>query len=551
MLVIAALVTSFWSCEEDEAEPDAPSITAPGITNVQVETSADLTFNVTVPGGFKTATASAVGGTATKKSEPAIGAKSGTVVVTFTADASAGAASVSLTVTDENDKISTTNATVNKTAEPQKEVVDIYPSEDGVGTVTWTADKIYVLRGFIFVNDGQTLTIQPGTVVKGQPGDGAGSSALIVARGGKIDAQGTADNPIIFTALSDDTDDAEDLPINTRGQWGSLIILGKAPINHANGETFIEGLPETDDRGLYGNGTPNDFTTGVDDNSGTYTYVSLRHGGTEIGSGNEINGLTLGGVGRGTTIHHIEVWGNDDDGFEWFGGTVNSSYLASLYNQDDAFDWDFGWRGQNQFWVAYQEPAFAGSDRGGEWDGAHSGNLGATVFTQPTVYNMTLIGATNTGTGANAIYMTEGCGVFVYNSIITNFRSGINLTDVGAAGQNSRDRLAAGDIVFANNIFWSISTYTTLNQVAQGLATLETHLTDNDNVYSDPQLSSIAAGNFSPLPAAAGPAFDNLFAYPGAAVDGFTYDDVDFKGAFGASNWLSGWTAAAEYGIVD
>ncbi len=164
---------------------------------------------------------------------------------------------------------------------------------------------------------------------------------------------------------------------------------------------------------------------------------------------------------------------------------------------------------------------------------------------------MTLIGATNTGTGANAIYMTEGCGVFVYNSIITNFRSGINLTDVGAAGQNSRDRLAAGDIVFANNIFWSISTYTTLNQVAQGLAPLETHLTDNDNLYSDPQLGSIAAGNFNPLPAAAGPAFDDLFAYPGAAVDGFTYDDVDFKGAFGASNWLSGWTAAAEYGIVD
>lgn len=549
VLIITSLVT-FMACKDDDPAPDAPMVTAPGIANVQVSTAADITFSVNIPGGYKSSAVSAAGGTAAIKTQPAVGDNLGNLVVTFTADANTGAGSVTVTVTDNNNKSSTQNAVVNKTAQPQKEVVDVYTSEDGVGTTTWTANKIYVLRGFVFVNDGQTLTIEPGTVIKGQPGDGAGASALIVARGGKIDAQGTSTNPIIFTALADDTDDPDDLPINTRGQWGSLIILGKAPINHASGETFIEGLPETDDRGKYGNGMPNDFTTGADDNSGIYTYISLRHGGTEIGSGNEINGLTMGGVGRGTTINHIEVWGNDDDGYEWFGGTVNTSYLASFYNQDDCFDWDFGFRGQNQFWVAYQEPNFAGSDRGMEMDGAHSGNLSATVFTQPTLYNFTLIGATKTGSGANAMYFTEGCGGFFYNGIVTNFRAGINLTDVGASGMNSRDRLAAGDLVLANNIFFGISDYTQLAQVAQGLATLETHLANNNDVYADPQLGGISDGNFNPLPVSAGPAFENLFAYPSGEVDGFMYEDVDFKGAFGTANWLSGWTAASEYGII-
>lgn len=552
LLFAASMFTFiFTACDDDDPVPDLPSITAPSTTNVQVGGTANLTFTTTVPGGYKSAAATATGGTATVTSQPSAGANTGNVVVEYVADANAGAGSVTLVVTDNNNKTTSQTAVINKTAEAQKEVVDVFASEDGTGTVTWTADKIYVLRGFIFVNEGQVLTIDPGTVIKGQPGDGAGASALIVARGGQINAAGTAENPIIFTALADDTDDPDDLPINTRGQWGSLLILGNAPINHASGETFIEGLPETDDRGLYGNGTPNDFATGVDDNSGTYTYLSIRHGGTEIGSGNEINGLTMGGVGNATTIHHIEVWGNDDDGYEWFGGTVNTSYLASLYNQDDSYDWDFGWRGQNQFWVAYQEPGFDLSDRGGEYDGAHSGNLGATVFTQPSVYNMTLIGAMNTGAGANALYFTEGCGGFFYNSIVTNFRSGINLTDVGATGQNSRDRLDDGDLVFGSNIFWGIKDYTTIAQVAEGLAALATHLGDNDNVYADPQLGGIAEGAFNPLPAAAGPAFADLATYPVAAVNGFTYEDVDFKGAFGAENWLSGWTAAAAYGVVE
>jgi hypothetical protein len=554
-LLFLMMITMFSlsSCgDDDDGNGGAnlpPTISAPtNVTNVQVGNSVDVTFSVNAPNGFATAQVNAQGGTASIASAPAVGGTTGNVVVTYTAGATAGAGNLTLTVTDEDNLSDSESATINITEEPQATIVDVFASEDGLGDVTWTKNNIYVLRGFVYVNSGQTLTIEEGTVIQGQPGQGAGASALIVARGGTIIANGTASEPIIFTALADDVSDPEDLPLTEKGRWGGLIVLGGAPINHANGETIIEGLPETDDRSLYGNGTPNDFTTGVDDNSGELSYISLRHGGSTIGSNNEINGLTMGGVGNGTMIHHIEVWGNDDDGFEWFGGRVNTSYLASMYNQDDSFDADFGWVGQNQFWVAFQQPDFTASDRGMEFDGAHSGNLNATQFTRPIVYNMTLVGALNTGAGANALYFTEGCGGEYYNSIITNFRAGINLTDVGATGANARDRLANGGLIFGNNIFWQIGAKTTLAEVAEGLAALETHLAANTNSYVDPQLGSIAEGSVDLIPTAAGPAFTDVAEVP-AATDGFTYEDVDYKGAFGTTNWLDGWTAASHYGI--
>ncbi|MFZ5939703.1 MAG: hypothetical protein ACOYXB_03935, partial [Bacteroidota bacterium] len=185
----------------------------------------------------------------------------------------------------------------------------------GTGTVTWTNDKSYILDGLVFVNDGQTLTIQAGTVVRGKTGQGINSSALIVARGGRIIAQGASDQPIIFTAEGDDLKGS--IPYDARGLWGGLILLGNATLNTSSGEAFIEGIPISEPRGIYGGSYD-------DDNSGILSYVSIRHGGTNIGEGNEINGLTLGGVGRKTIIDHVEVIANADDGIEFFGGTVNT-----------------------------------------------------------------------------------------------------------------------------------------------------------------------------------------------------------------------------------
>ena len=191
---------------------------------------------------------------------------------------------------------------------------------------TWTNDVVWVLGGRIAVEDGATLTIQEGTVIKGEAGTGPNATALLIARGGTLNANGTAARPIIFTSVADEITPADvaagefespNLDPDFNGLWGGLLVLGRATISAPNDatEVQIEGIPTSDPNGLYGGTVDND-------NSGTITYISIRHGGSNIGEGNEINGLTLGGVGTGTTINHVEVVANQDDGIEWFGGTV-------------------------------------------------------------------------------------------------------------------------------------------------------------------------------------------------------------------------------------
>ncbi|MCB0644284.1 MAG: carboxypeptidase regulatory-like domain-containing protein, partial [Phaeodactylibacter sp.] len=267
----------------------------------------------------------------------------------------------------------------------------------GAGDVVWTADNTYVLDGFVFVNDGQTLTIQAGTVIQGKPGEGENASALIVARGGKIMADGTKDNPIIFTYEGD----AGGSDATLRGQWGGLIILGKAGLNSTPGETAIEGIPTSEARGLYGGSVDND-------NSGIVRYVSIRHGGTNIGADNEINGLTLGGVGSGTTLEYIEIIGNKDDGIEWFGGTAEVSYLISAFCGDDGLDYDEGYRGSCEFVIVHQDPAADAADRGGEHDGGTSPETGAPLAT-PQIYNATYIGR-GQSEGTRAITFRDNAG---------------------------------------------------------------------------------------------------------------------------------------------
>ena len=217
---------------------------------------------------------------------------------------------------------------------------------------TWYADTVYQLGGRIAVVDGVTLTIEPGTVIKGEAGTGANATALLIARGGKLIAEGTASAPIIFTTVADEITpelvqmghlESPNLDPTVQGLWGGVIVLGRAPISASNStgdksEVQIEGIPTSDANGLYGG-------TIAEDNSGILRYVSIRHGGTNIGSGNEINGLTLGGVGSGTTIEHIEVVSNQDDGIEWFGGTVNVQNVVVWNVGDDAIDTDQSWGG--------------------------------------------------------------------------------------------------------------------------------------------------------------------------------------------------------------
>lgn len=212
---------------------------------------------------------------------------------------------------------------------------------------TWSSDKTYILGGRISVISGATLTIEPGTVIKGQAGTGANATALLIARGGKLMAEGTATMPIIFTSVADEITPADvaagnfaspNLDPDVNGLWGGIIMLGKASISASASEVQIEGIPTSDPNGLYGG-------TDDADNSGVVKYISIRHGGANIGAGNEINGLTLGGVGSGTVIENVEIVANQDDGIEWFGGTVSMKNVVVWNTGDDAIDADQSWGG--------------------------------------------------------------------------------------------------------------------------------------------------------------------------------------------------------------
>lgn len=203
--------------------------------------------------------------------------------------------------------------------------------------VTWTSDKVYQLDGRITVLDGATLTIEAGTRIEGNADlTGVNAAVLMIAKGGKLMANGTAANPIIMTT----TDDDGSLTSADKGLWGGLVILGKAPVSAKVDNAFIEGVDANDANGFYGG-------TDAADNSGSIRYVSIRHGGAVIdaAAGDEINGLTLGGVGSGTTIEYVEVYANSDDGIEFFGGTVDVDYALVAQVGDDALDVDQSYAG--------------------------------------------------------------------------------------------------------------------------------------------------------------------------------------------------------------
>ena len=236
---------------------------------------------------------------------------------------------------------------------------------------TWTPENIYILATRVTVEPGNTLTIEPGTVIKGEAGSEANATALLVARGGTLIAEGTADAPIIFTSVADEIVSGEiespNLPVDISGLWGGVIILGNAPISADADAVQIEGIPPSDQNGLYGGTDPAD-------NSGILRYVSIRHGGTDIGEGNEINGLTLGGVGTGTIIDHVEVVSNVDDGIEFFGGSVDATNLLVWGQGDDAYDCDQAYTGtvDNFIYIAGSE-----SDHGLELDGPEGSATGS------------------------------------------------------------------------------------------------------------------------------------------------------------------------------
>lgn len=402
---------------------------------------------------------------------------------------------------------------------------------------TLTADKSYLLKGLVSVKSGATLTIEAGTVIKGE---NASKAILLVETGAKIEAKGTADRPIVFTSQA-----AEGA--KQPGDWGGLILLGRAPINtkDANGQPIqqsVEGIL-TGGIGastLYGG-------TDANDSSGTLQYVRIEYSGVVIGDNNEVNGITFGGVGRGTVVDHVQVRQTLDDCFEFFGGTVDAKYLACQHNEDDGFDFDLGYTGRLQFLVLQQDPTHEGDDNGFESDNDNdaSGNL---PLTAPTVYNATII-------GKNVSLAKEQYGMLLRKNTRGTYR---NLVVQGfQAALDLRDGIGApGELSIANSTFFG-STGAGAYPVTDHIAFVEQGSTagqpdrDDDGALDEVAWFKGQAGNAwtDPLLGAPYSATAPVFG-PGVALtddaatppnDGFFDAKAVYKGAFrdAADTWAT------------
>ena len=416
---------------------------------------------------------------------------------------------------------------------------------------TWTADKIYLLKGFVFVSNGATLTIEPGTIIKG---DKATKGTLIVTRGSKINAVGTVDKPIVFTS-------ALAAGARSQGDWGGIILLGKAPVNQGTDVKIEGGLvqPAGEDEKAY------IFYGGTDaaDNSGTMKYVRIEYGGIAYSVDNEINGLTMGGVGSGTTLDYIQVYRSGDDAFEWFGGTVNAKHLLAIGTWDDDFDTDFGYSGNVQFALAQRVSTVADQSQSNGFESDNNGTgTDQTPKTTAVFSNVTVLGPIKkAGDSYNANFfhgaqIRRNSSISILNSVISGFPIGLYIDDTKVVTANSTSaNFTSGNMVIANNLIYGTKTTEVSVSNAAAAAAIDAKLRlDNtfaqttfaSTLYTNPYLYFSDFGSGATLgtagftlaassAAATGAAFTN------AKVSGSFFTQVAYKGAFGSENWASGW----------
>lgn len=405
------------------------------------------------------------------------------------------------------------------------------------GDVAWEAAYTYLLSGFVYVTDGAVLTIEPGTVIKG---DKATKATLIIERGGKIMAEGTAEKPIVFTSNQ---------PSGSRsyGDWGGIILCGKAPVNTTSGESKIEGGP----RSYFGG-------TDAADNSGILKYVRVEYCGVEYATDNEINGITFGGVGNGTTVDYVQVSYSGDDSFEWFGGTVNVKHLVAFRGWDDEFDTDFGYSGNLQFLVGLRDPNVADKSKSNGFESDNDGSGSSnSPYTSPVFSNVSLFGPYTTlsdvvnPTGGNgtfqcAMHMRRNTKLKVYNSIFAGYPQGLFIENGGKG--DAQGNATNGDLVVKNCIIAG-----SFNSVCkEDATTTDSFVSDyftrtgglNTSYTTNAELGLNSPFNLS------SPVFT---ATTGSVVltgavftdtpmtDSFFDFSVTFCGAFGTTDWTSGW----------
>jgi molybdopterin-binding protein len=396
-----------------------------------------------------------------------------------------------------------------------------------ITTSRFYAKGTYILKGYVYVTEGATLTFEAGSVIKS---DITEKGALIIERGAKLYADGRANNPIVFTSGK---------PAGSRapGDWGGIILLGKAPTNRP-----LDPAP-TIEGGVgrkYGGSDPND-------ESGILRYVRIEYAGIAAEPGSEINGLTCGGVGSGTILENIQVSFGNDDAYEFFGGTVNAKNLVAFATADDDFDFDFGYSGKIQFAVSSRKPDFVDAGDAGngiECDNDASGTS-ATPVTKPQLSNFTIIGPNDaTGTAANHTVSNRWrrrTQFIIRNSILVGHpKGGFETTSDATLNDYFINNISE----FKNNLVQATTLpYKTANAAIATNAQIQTkaesegcitYTAANDIQLESPFYSTTP--NFLPKtgsPALTGASFTGMNAY---------FTSTTYRGAFGTTNWTANWT---------
>ena len=433
------LIGTLSSCTEEVEVFPAPTVSTSGTLAGIPGSTVTVKASLNAPGGIKLITVLKNG--AAFDSKVMSGEKSAEYSKDYVIEGSVGTTvNFTIQVTDNQNQVSSlVSIPVTVSVVPPKTIIDV----QGVieGKVTWTKDKIYRLKGYVRVGEESVygnvnkigeLTIQAGTVIIG---DKLTKGTLVVQRGSKLIAIGTQAEPIIFTS-------AEGVGSRSPGDWGGLVLCGKAP-NNLTGTIELEGGY----KGYHGG-------TASDDNSGSLKYVRIEYAGIPLNPNQEINSLTMGSVGSGTTIEYIQASYGLDDSFEWFGGTVNAKYLIAYKGTDDDFDVDNGFSGNVQFGLGYRDGnlADASGSNGFEVDNNSNGDA-ATPFTSATFANISIVGPIGTSSSyadnnfQNGAQLRRNNKLKVYNTFITGYPTGLYIdSQKGSAKTNA----ANGDLVVKN-----------------------------------------------------------------------------------------------------
>lgn len=455
LIIASVLLAGLSACQKDEIFP-IPTVTASSSLSGIPGTTVKVKATINAPAGIKTVTVLKNGVEFDSKTYS--GEKTAEYEKDYIIENLPEGTNVTFTiqVTDQNNQVSLlTPIGLTVTATPPKEIVEVKGTIEG--NVTWTADKIYKLVGFVRVGEESefgtisktgTLTIEPGTTIIG---DRATKGALIIQRGSKIFAVGTAENPIVFTS-------ERNVGEREAGDWGGLIICGQAPNNLPNDKANRE--LEGGYGGFHGGSDEND-------NSGSLKYVRLEYAGIPINPNQEVNSLTLASVGAGTTIDYVQASYGLDDSFEWFGGTVNAKHLIAYKGLDDDFDTDNGYSGYVQFGIGIRGTTQAdqSGSNGFESDNDANGSSNAP-FTSAIFANMSIIGAKGAAAIAisplfqNGAQLRRNTKLKIYNTLITGYPFGVYIdSQKGSAKLNAEN----GDINLENVILAGVEGWGTNN----------------------------------------------------------------------------------------